>query len=158
MHDHDELTPADPADIASALAFALRVQGRGRVHKKSGSLCAVFRIRISDDAAAPTPCGPFMMTKAARSRCSTKRLATISAMSSSALTECRIIFGSVCPRQRHLSPAAGRVFAPKSSADRRRGRPPASMATKRMIVSLRPSPGCRSASSLLSQLRSTQMK
>ena len=47
---------------------------------------------------------------------------------------------------------AGRVFAGKSSAARRRGRPPASMATKRTIVSLRPSPGCRSASSLLSRL------
>ncbi len=53
---------------------------------------------------------------------------------------------------------AERVFAPKSSAPRRPGRPPASIATKRIIVSLRPSPGCRSASSLLSQLRSTQMK
>jgi len=52
----------------------------------------------------------------------------------------------------------GRVFAPKSSAARRPGRPPASMATKRMIVSLRPPPGCRSASSLLSQMRSTQIK
>jgi hypothetical protein len=46
----------------------------------------------------------------------------------------------------------------KSAAARRRGRPPASIATKRMIVSLRPSPGCRSASSLESQLCSTQMK
>jgi hypothetical protein len=48
---------------------------------------------------------------------------------------------------------AGRVFAPESSATRRPGRPPASIATK-----LRPSPGCRNASCLLSQLRSTQMK
>ncbi len=33
MFDASEpLTPADPADLAAALAFALRYQGRKRVH------------------------------------------------------------------------------------------------------------------------------
>jgi hypothetical protein len=32
MTDPDELTPADPQDLADALAFALRFQGRKRVH------------------------------------------------------------------------------------------------------------------------------
>jgi secreted protein with Ig-like and vWFA domain len=32
MPDPDKLTLADPSDLASALAFALRYQGRKRVH------------------------------------------------------------------------------------------------------------------------------
>jgi hypothetical protein len=32
MPDVDKLTPADPSDLAAALAFALRYQGRKRVH------------------------------------------------------------------------------------------------------------------------------
>ena len=32
MPDADKLTPADPSDLAAALAFALRYQGRKRVH------------------------------------------------------------------------------------------------------------------------------
>jgi hypothetical protein len=32
MPDADKLTPADPSDLASALAYALRYQGRKRVH------------------------------------------------------------------------------------------------------------------------------
>ena len=32
MADPDKLTPADPRDIADALAFALRFDGRKRVH------------------------------------------------------------------------------------------------------------------------------
>jgi hypothetical protein len=32
MPDPEKLTPADPGDLASALAFALRFQGRKRVH------------------------------------------------------------------------------------------------------------------------------
>ena len=32
MSDADKLTPADPSDLAAALAFALRYQGRKRVH------------------------------------------------------------------------------------------------------------------------------
>ncbi len=32
MPEADKLTPADPSDLAAALAFALRYQGRKRVH------------------------------------------------------------------------------------------------------------------------------
>ena len=32
MPEADKLTPADPSDLADALAFALRFQGRKRVH------------------------------------------------------------------------------------------------------------------------------
>ena len=32
MPDADKLTPADPSDLAAALAFALRYAGRKRVH------------------------------------------------------------------------------------------------------------------------------
>ena len=32
MPDVDNLMPADPSDLAAALAFALRYQGRKRVH------------------------------------------------------------------------------------------------------------------------------
>jgi hypothetical protein len=32
MPDADKLAPADPSDLASALAFALRFHGRKRVH------------------------------------------------------------------------------------------------------------------------------
>jgi hypothetical protein len=32
MSDADKLTPADSSDVADALAFALRFQGRKRVH------------------------------------------------------------------------------------------------------------------------------
>ncbi len=40
MTDADKLTPADPSDLAKALAFALRFQGRKRVHNAAENMAA----------------------------------------------------------------------------------------------------------------------
>jgi hypothetical protein len=42
MPDADEkLTPADPADLADAIAFALRYSGRKRVHQADEYMAAI---------------------------------------------------------------------------------------------------------------------
>ena len=42
----DKLTPADPADLAAALAFALRFQGRKRVHNADELTSAIVARRL----------------------------------------------------------------------------------------------------------------
>ncbi len=46
MPDADKLTPADPADIAAALAFALRFQGRKRVHNADELMAEIVAKRL----------------------------------------------------------------------------------------------------------------
>ncbi len=49
MHDASEpLTPADPADLAAALAFALRYQGRKRVHNADEIMAEIVAARLVD--------------------------------------------------------------------------------------------------------------
>jgi hypothetical protein len=46
-HDADKLTPADPKDLADALAFALRFQGRRkRVHSGDEYMAAITAERL----------------------------------------------------------------------------------------------------------------
>ena len=46
MADPDKLTPADPRDIADALAFALRFDGRKRVHSADELMSAIVAKRL----------------------------------------------------------------------------------------------------------------
>jgi hypothetical protein len=46
MADPDILTPADPTDLAAALAFALRYQGRKRVHNADEMMAEIVAKRI----------------------------------------------------------------------------------------------------------------
>ncbi len=46
MLDADKLTPADPADLADALAFALRFQGRKRVHSADELMAEIVAKRV----------------------------------------------------------------------------------------------------------------
>jgi hypothetical protein len=52
MPDPDKLTPADPSDLASALAFALRCQGRKRVHNADEIMAEIVARRLVE------PTGP----------------------------------------------------------------------------------------------------
>ena len=42
----EELTPADPSDLAAALAFALRYQGRKRVHNADEIMAEIVAKRL----------------------------------------------------------------------------------------------------------------
>jgi hypothetical protein len=42
----DKLTPADPQDLAAALAFALRYQGRKRVHDADVTMSEIVARRL----------------------------------------------------------------------------------------------------------------
>jgi hypothetical protein len=42
----DQLTPADPRDLADALAFALRYQGRKRVHNADEIMSEIVAKRL----------------------------------------------------------------------------------------------------------------
>jgi hypothetical protein len=42
----DKLTPADPSDLADAIAFALRFQGRKRVHEGDEFMAKIAAQRI----------------------------------------------------------------------------------------------------------------
>jgi hypothetical protein len=42
----DKLTPADPAELAQALAFALRYQGRKRVHNADEIMAEIVARRL----------------------------------------------------------------------------------------------------------------
>ncbi len=42
----DKLTPADPSDLAAALAFALRYQGRKRVHNADEIMAEILAKRL----------------------------------------------------------------------------------------------------------------
>ena len=44
----EPLTPADPADLAAALAFALRYQGRKRVHNTDEIMAEIAAARLVD--------------------------------------------------------------------------------------------------------------
>jgi hypothetical protein len=46
MADLDRLTRADPADLASALAFALRFAGRKRVHNVDEIMAEIVAQRL----------------------------------------------------------------------------------------------------------------
>jgi hypothetical protein len=46
MPDADKLTPADPSDLAAALAFALRYQGRKRVHNADEIMAEIVGRRL----------------------------------------------------------------------------------------------------------------
>jgi hypothetical protein len=46
MPDADKLTPADPSDLAAALAFALRYQGRKRVHNSDEIMAEIVASRL----------------------------------------------------------------------------------------------------------------
>ena len=46
MPDVDKLTPADPSDLASALAFALRFHGRKRVHNADELMAEIVARRL----------------------------------------------------------------------------------------------------------------
>jgi hypothetical protein len=46
MPDTDKLTPADPNDLTAALAFALRFQGRKRVHYADELLARIVAKRL----------------------------------------------------------------------------------------------------------------
>ena len=46
MADHDRLTPADPADLAGALACALRYQGSKRVHNADEIMSEIVAKRL----------------------------------------------------------------------------------------------------------------
>jgi hypothetical protein len=49
----DKLTPADPRDLADALAFALRFQGRKRVHDADEIMAEIVAKRLVDIWNAP---------------------------------------------------------------------------------------------------------
>jgi hypothetical protein len=44
--DADKLTPADPSDLAQALAFALRFQGRKRIHNADEMMAEIVAKRL----------------------------------------------------------------------------------------------------------------
>ena len=46
MPDAEKLTPADPSDLADALAFALRYQGRKRVHNADEIMSEIVAKRL----------------------------------------------------------------------------------------------------------------
>ncbi len=46
MSDADKLTPADPSDLTEALAFALRFEGRKRVHKADEIMAEIVAKRL----------------------------------------------------------------------------------------------------------------
>ena len=46
MPEADKLTPADPSDLAAALAFALRYQGRKRVHNADEIMSEIVAKRL----------------------------------------------------------------------------------------------------------------
>ncbi len=46
MSDADKLTPADPADIAGSLAFALRYEGRKRNHSADEIMAEIVAKRL----------------------------------------------------------------------------------------------------------------
>jgi hypothetical protein len=46
MPDADKLTPADPSDLAAALAFALRYSGRKRVHNADEIMAEIVAKRL----------------------------------------------------------------------------------------------------------------
>jgi hypothetical protein len=46
MPDADNLTPADPSDLADALAFALRFHGRKRVHNADEIMAEIVAQRL----------------------------------------------------------------------------------------------------------------
>jgi hypothetical protein len=48
MPDADKLTLADPSDLAAALAFALRYQGRKRVHNADEIMAEIVAKRLVD--------------------------------------------------------------------------------------------------------------
>ena len=48
MADADKLTPADPAGLADALAFALRFEGRKRVHNADEIMAEIVAKRLVD--------------------------------------------------------------------------------------------------------------
>jgi hypothetical protein len=46
MPDSDKLTPAEPRDLADAIAFALRFEGRKRVHQADEYMAAIAADRV----------------------------------------------------------------------------------------------------------------
>jgi hypothetical protein len=46
MPNVDKLTPADPSDLTQALAFALRFQGRKRVHNADEIMAEIVANRL----------------------------------------------------------------------------------------------------------------
>ena len=46
MPDADNLTPADPSDLTAALAYALRYQGRKRVHNADEIMTEIVAKRL----------------------------------------------------------------------------------------------------------------
>ena len=46
MPDDDKLTPADPRDLAEAIAFALRYRGKKRVHQADEYMAQIAAERI----------------------------------------------------------------------------------------------------------------
>jgi hypothetical protein len=46
MLDADKLTPADPRDLADAIAFSLRFEGRKRVHNADEYMAAISAERV----------------------------------------------------------------------------------------------------------------
>jgi hypothetical protein len=46
MPDADKLTPADPRDLTDAVAFALRFEGRRRVHTADEYMAAIAAERV----------------------------------------------------------------------------------------------------------------
>ena len=44
--DAEKLTPADPSDLAAALSFGLRYQGRKRVHNADGIMAEIVARRL----------------------------------------------------------------------------------------------------------------
>jgi hypothetical protein len=48
MPDAGKLTPADPSDLANTLAFALRFQGRKRVHSADEIMAEIVAKRLVD--------------------------------------------------------------------------------------------------------------
>ena len=51
MPNADTLTPADPSDLAAALAFALRYQGRKRVHNADEIMAEIIARRLVEHLA-----------------------------------------------------------------------------------------------------------
>ena len=50
---HEKLTPADPGDLADAIAFALRYSGRKRVHQADEYMAKIAAERIVRHLKAP---------------------------------------------------------------------------------------------------------
>ena len=46
MPDTDKLTPAEPRDLADAIAFALRFEGRKRVHQADEYMATIAAERV----------------------------------------------------------------------------------------------------------------